>query len=133
MYFRLLIHVIVFVRGIFFLDWEDSIKTSSNNVNEGPTDNNVDGSQTKGNFLKDVNSLFEFLFVCVTTSSRNTLAICCGITRICDGLIFVDSVGTHKHKYIFVIIIKKLRVFFFNLFITYNACFYGDNIDVGQW
>lgn len=97
----------------FFLDWEDSIKTSSNNVNEGPTDNNVDGSQTKGNFLKDVNSLFEFFFVCVTTSSRNTLAICCGITRICDGLIFVDSVGTHKHKYIFVIIIKKLRVFFF--------------------
>lgn len=64
MYFRLLIHVIVFVRGIFFLDWEDSIKTASNNVNEGPTDNNVDGSQTKGNFLKDVNSLFEFfLFV----------------------------------------------------------------------
>lgn len=75
-----------------------------------------------------VNFLF-FRFVCFfdlhKTSGQSTLAIHCRIIRIRDGLIFVDSIGSHKQKKkIFVIIIKKSQeFFFFNLFISIMHAF----------
>lgn len=78
------------------------------------------------------NRICEFLFfrfVCFfdlhKTSGQSTLAIHCRIIRIRDGLIFVDSIGSHKQKKkIFVIIIKKSQeFFFFNLFISIMHAF----------